>query len=173
LLGIAVAAVLYWATRPPPVPRIVGSHALTKTGFRKPIYSRLATDGKSIYFQEFRPSGTATMQVGLGSGEVSQVSVSRDDPGSLRDISQDGSQLLLSMFDPRTDHYDAWIQPLPAGSPRRIVKDARWPVWSKDGRNVFFVRSGWQNSPRFPTLPSRLMGAVSGFKSSPAPPFGK
>ncbi len=136
------AVVGYVVTRPSPVPQIVGSRAITKTKFRKLSLPNLVTDGKSVYFQEIRPSGLATMQVGVSGGELTQVSVSASDVGSLRDVSNDGSQLLLSISDPKANRYDAWIQPLPTGPPRRIVKDARWPVWSTDGRSLFFTRKG-------------------------------
>ena len=55
---LTVAATIYWVSRPSPLPRIVGSHALTKTGTRKgPFASRLLTDGGTIYYEENRLSG--------------------------------------------------------------------------------------------------------------------
>lgn len=140
LLTMVVA--VYWLTKQPPMPRIVASHALTQTGYPKARgrpQARLVTDGKSIYFQENRPSGLAIMQVGVRGGEVSQLPVSFRD-ASLRDISKDG-ELLFAVPDPKTTRYDAWMQPLPSGPARLVVKDTRWPVWTSDGRGILFARN--------------------------------
>jgi len=142
LLAAVVSSLIYWATRPPPMPRIVGSHALTKTGYRKARgQARLVTDGGYIYFQEDRPSGLATMQVGVNGGEASLISTGITGSGTLRDISKDGSELLLSVFDAKANRFDAWIQPLPAGPARLVVKDVNLPVWTRDGRALLFTRN--------------------------------
>jgi len=139
---LAIAAV-YWWIRPVPMPRIVAVHALTKTKYRKSWWSQnlLLTDGVNLYFQEKEPTSLKTMRVGLAGGEASDLKIRAGDIGSLRDISQDGSGLLLSVYDREVHRYDAWIQPLPDGPPRLIVKDARWAVLSPDGRRVLFVRN--------------------------------
>jgi WD40-like Beta Propeller Repeat len=95
----------------------------------------------SVYFQENRPSGLATLQVHISGGEPSEVTISKMDLGSLRDISPDGSSLLLSAVDPQARRWDTWIQPLPAGPPRLILKDARWPLWTPDGKSILFARN--------------------------------
>ncbi len=129
---------LYWITRPVSVPHVVGSHALTKSGFRKgaPI-SRVLTDGTSIYFLEDRLSYTALMQVRLRHGEVSEVAT----VSGLTDISKDRSELLLFGLNAKTNQYDTWVQPLPGGPARLIVKNARWPAWTADGRGILFARN--------------------------------
>ena len=60
--------------------------------------------------------------------------------GDLRDISRDGSQLLSRMLDPKRNQWDIWTQPIVAGAPRLIVKDAYFPIWTSDGRGIFFLR---------------------------------
>ena len=139
LLGIVAVLAAYWVTKSSPVPRIVGSHPVTRTGYKK--IGTPVTDGKSIYFQEFRPSGLALMQVRLSGGEPSQIAVSDVSVGGLRDISNDGSELLLSITDQKTGRSDAWIQPLPTGPMRLAMKDARWPRWTPDGRGMLFLRN--------------------------------
>jgi Tol biopolymer transport system component/DNA-binding winged helix-turn-helix (wHTH) protein len=139
LLIIATAA--YWITKPLPVPKIVNAHALTKTGFRKTLQARLVTDGVSVYFQEDRPSGMATLQVRISGGEPSEVTVSKIRAGILRDISPDGSSLLLSAINLQTRGWDTWIQPLPTGPARLILKDTRWPLWTPDGKSILFARN--------------------------------
>jgi Tol biopolymer transport system component len=61
--------------------------------------------------------------------------------GSLRDISPDGSSLLLSVFNPERRVSDAWIQPRPRGPARLLLKDARWPRWTPDGKSILFARN--------------------------------
>ena len=142
---VALGAAFYWITQPPPMPRIVGSHALTKSGFRKTwdFQSRVVTDGTTVYFQEARPSRVATVRVSTGGGEVSELSIEMGNV-SLRDISKDGSQLLFTRWDPDGNHYNAWVQPLPYGVPRLVIKDARWPTWTPDGSKILFARGGGQ-----------------------------
>lgn len=141
LLGSA-----HWATTP--TPRIVRSYALTKTGFRKtPEYqSRVLNDGPSVYFQEIRHSRVTTMRVPVEGGEPTELEPSLE--GSLLDISPNGSEALFAV--PSAAGFDAWGQPLPAGTPRLIIKDARFPTWAADGRNILFARGGdqelWQVS---------------------------
>lgn len=136
LLALAVAA--FWLTRPPPLPKIVSAHSLTKTGFRKE--ARVVTDGVSVYFQEYRPSGLATLQVRITGGEPSDVTLSKDEHSYLQGISPDGSSLLMAGAGPK-GRPDTWIQPLPAGPTRLIMKDARWPLWTPDGKSILFARN--------------------------------
>jgi dipeptidyl aminopeptidase/acylaminoacyl peptidase len=144
LVGFGTAT--YWLTRPPSLARIVNSRALTRTGFRKTLpqarsQARLVTDGVNVYFQESRAPGLATMQVRISGGEPSAVAVSKADLGSLRDISPDGSSLLLSTADREPGQWNTWIQPLPTGPARLILKDARWPLWTPDGNSILFARN--------------------------------
>ena len=138
---LIIATATYWITKPLPVPKIVNAHALTKTGFRKTLQARLVTDGVSVYFQENRPSGMATLQVRISGGEPSEVAVSKIHTGILRDISPDRSTLLLSANNPQTRGWETWIQPLPTGPARLILKDARWPLWTPDGKSILFARN--------------------------------
>ena len=133
------AAAVYWLTKSLPLPRIIASHALTKTKFRKLWgQNRLLTDGVNLYFQEKEPS--SVKMVKLAGGETSEVQIPWSH-ASLRDISSDGSGLLFSVYDAGSRDFDAWIQPLPPGSARLIVKNARFPVLTPDGRRVLFVRN--------------------------------
>jgi Tol biopolymer transport system component/DNA-binding winged helix-turn-helix (wHTH) protein len=137
----AAAAVVYSVFIPPPQPRIVGSHVLTKTGNPKSWLRKPFTDRGSVYFFEQGPSGRVTLQVPVVGGEVSEIPIVNG--GVLRDISRDGSQLLSITYDPKRNQSDAWTQSLPAGVPRLIVKDADWPLWTADGRGIFFIRNNY------------------------------
>lgn len=136
-LFLAIAG-FYWTSGLPPVPRVVGSHALTKTGFRKGY--GVFTDGTSIYFQENRPSHTALVRVRLAGGEASEIA-SLPDSTFLSSISNDGSELLFATLDKATNQFDAWVQPLPAGPARRVIKDAWAPAWTADYRGILFARN--------------------------------
>jgi len=165
---LGIAACGYWVTKPPPMPRIVNAHALTKTGFRKP--GRLVTDGVGVYFQEDRPSGFATLQARISGGEPAEMTVSKRDISLLQDISPDGSSLLTTRANPEGE-VDTWIQPLPAGPARLIMKDARWPLWTPDGKSILFARNNdkdlYRSNPdgtdvrRLATLPDITYPAIS------------
>ena len=142
---LAVSTV-YWFRRPLPMPHIVDSHVLTKS--KRPKHSLLLTDSTNLYFQEKGPGDLKTMHVRLTGGEAAELKIRAGNVvyiggyfGSLHDISMDGSELLLSVYDRDAHRFDAWIQPLPAGSPRLVVKDARWPVFHPDGQRILFVRN--------------------------------
>ncbi len=131
---------LRWLTKARPLPRIVASHALTKTKFRKVWgQNRVLTDGVNLYFQERELSSVKAVR--LVGGETSELQIPWKDNAALRDVTQDGSQLLFSVFNTESKEFDAWIQPLPVGSPRLIVKDARFPVFTPDDRRILFVRN--------------------------------
>ena len=135
------AAVIYWISAPPPLPRVVASRALTKTGFRKGRGTKdMVSDGTAVFFQEARPSRVTVMRVPVGGGEEMPIPVGEWQ--GLSDISKDGSELLLELLDVKSNQSDAWIQPLPSGAPRLAVKDARNPVWTADARGILFVRHG-------------------------------
>ena len=138
-LGIATCG--YWITKPPPMPRIVGSHALTNTGNQKVWEVRPLIDRGSVYFNEARPAGWVAVQASTAGDEP---------PGSLNDhcclidISRDGSQALWHIDNPTTKVHDVWVQSLiPTGTPRLVIQDAAWPEWSADGRSFFFVRNNY------------------------------
>lgn len=141
---IAIALMIYWITKPPSMPRIVATHALTKSRLRKSpdYYSAIVSDGTAVYFQEVRPHQVATMRVPVNGGEALEVAMPGNQSNELRDISKDGSELLFEV--PNETSSDAWGQPLSAGAPRLIVRDARFPIWSADGRGLLFARRGDQ-----------------------------
>jgi len=142
LVIIALLAIAYWSRMPLPIPRIVGSHPLTKSALRKTpeFQSGVLTDGVVVYFQEARPSGVVTMRVLAAGGEPEELASSPN--GSLHDISPDASQALFAV--PTPAGFEAWDQKLPSGPPRLIIKDARFPTWTADGRTILFVRRGDQ-----------------------------
>jgi DNA-binding winged helix-turn-helix (wHTH) protein/Tol biopolymer transport system component len=146
LLVIACGVLLYSVLKPEPQPRIVNSHALTKTGNPKGNhYLRPLVDRGSIYFYEERPSGWVVLGVPAEGGEVfAGPSVN----GYLHDISRDGSQY-LSLNDPKNHSVnaavvDVWIQSVSSGVPRLILKNTGDAIWSADARSIFFRSSDYK-----------------------------
>jgi DNA-binding winged helix-turn-helix (wHTH) protein/Tol biopolymer transport system component len=139
---LVVVAIGYWITRPLPMPYVVATHALTKTRYKKSApYPSMVTDGTNIYFQELPPSGWRTMQVPVRGGEASELRIPGGNWRILRDISKDGSELLFDVSNGNEWYTEAWIQPLPIGPARLVVRDARWSVLSPDGSGVYFARN--------------------------------
>ena len=139
LAFLAGAGVLiFLGSRPVPLPRITGSHPLVRNAYPKLWPLKPLTDGPSVYFQEDRPAGLTTMQVPVTGGAESAIETVR---GTLQDISRDGSQLLFVVpDDAQPSQTNVWSQPLPVGPSRLILKNADSPIWSQDGRGIFFVR---------------------------------
>lgn len=81
----------------------------------------------------------ATLQVHISGGEPSEVAVSSTDVG-IQDISRDASSLLMTGANSEGG-FDTWIQPLPVGPARMILKDARWQLFTPDGRSILFARN--------------------------------
>jgi Tol biopolymer transport system component/DNA-binding winged helix-turn-helix (wHTH) protein len=139
---LAVAASVPWIFNPPPQPRIVSSHVLTKTGGLKSFSTKPLVDRGIVYFSEQLPSGTTLLQVPAAGGEVSPGPKIN---GYLNDISRDGSRVLSHTSD-SNGQCDVWTDSLPPGSSRLTVKDSCFAVWSADGRSIFFVRSSNKDS---------------------------
>jgi len=141
LVLIAAATATWWLTKPPPLPRIVGSHSLTKTGHLKWVWARPIADDKSIYFKEGEASSGVISRVSVLGGETTNIRPLERAGLSVWwfDISRDGSQLLFQVDE--GNEAGAWIKTLPDGVPRLVLKNAVLPLWTADGRGIFFVDS--------------------------------
>jgi len=137
LLVIASGIAVYAVLKPEPMPRIVGSHVLTKTGYRKASLASPVVDRGSIYFLEKRPIDWVTSLTSIAGGEPQTLQINC----CLTDISRDGSQALWDVYNPKSKGCDVWAGTLPAGAPRRIIEDGCWPKWDADGRRFFFLRN--------------------------------
>ena len=116
-----------------PMPRIVGSHVLTKSPYMKGRF--VVSDGRSVYFVEGRPSGNVVLPLRISGGEASELPNAVGIPA---DISADGFQM-LTLASALGGTSDAWAVPLPTGTPRLVVHDVSgWARWAADGRGIFF-----------------------------------
>ena len=133
-IALAVLAVAAFYLRGPLLPpKIVGSKQLTSDGIAK---GGLVTDGSRLYFVEFSGDHFIISQVSIAGGENAAIPTSLANPIVL-DVAPDSSQLVLleSHFAQLDGQF--WLQPLPAGSPRRMEVMGHDAAWLPDGKLVF------------------------------------
>jgi Tol biopolymer transport system component len=128
LAGIAVA--IFYLRGPLPPPKIIGSTQLTSDGILK---SGLVTDGSRLYFSEFSGDHFIVSQVSIAGGENAAIATSLPNP-TILDVAPDSSKLLLfdGNFNKLESHF--WVQPLPAGSSRRMEAIGQDGSWLPDGK---------------------------------------
>jgi serine/threonine protein kinase/Tol biopolymer transport system component len=164
-LVLLSVAVFYLRGALPP-PKIVGSTQLTSDEIPK---IGLTTDGSRLYFGEFSGDHFIVSQVSIAGGENATIPTPLGNP-ILLDIAPDSSQILLT--DPHFNQLDSefWLQPLPAGSPRRMEitgHDAAWlpngNLMFAKGSEVFRSEHDGRNARKLLTA----MGIVNGMRLSP------
>ena len=138
LVALFAVAMLVWFLLPVSLPRVTGTMQITHDGYSM---STMLTDGSRIYVTQLRPEGTVLAQVSVTGGESSAIPTPVPNMVIL-DISPDHSQLLVGQLVPTgTRETPLWAVPLPAGSPRRLGDiTARTAAWSRDGRQMVFVK---------------------------------
>jgi Tol biopolymer transport system component/DNA-binding winged helix-turn-helix (wHTH) protein len=144
LIGAAVLAVglVVWISffKSAGTPRVTRFTRLTNDGQSKD--GPLLSDGVRIYFNEWLSDGrTVIAQVSVKGGEVTPLSLPLKAP-SVRDLSRDGTELLI--INPEgtaegTDENSIWLQPVAGGSPLRIgsiiAADA---AFGADGTSIIY-----------------------------------
>ncbi len=166
-IALAVLAVAAFYLRGPlPPPKIVGSTQLTSDGIAK---GGLVTDGSRLYFVEFSGDHFIVSQVSIAGGENAAIATSLANPIVL-DVARDSSQLVL--LESHFGQLDSplWLQPLPAGSPRRMEVMGHDAAWLPDGKlvfakgsDVFLAEHDGSNSHKLLTA----TGPPSGIRLSP------
>lgn len=135
VLAIGLVTTIWYSRRPLPPLRVVEYTQITHDGRGKDI---AGIDGSRLYINRFYDS-LPTAQVAISGGEIVQVPVALPLP-SIYDVSPDGSTLLVASFDGGQE--SLWSVKLPAGSLRRLLKNA-WvnsAAWSPDGKFVVYCR---------------------------------
>jgi serine/threonine protein kinase len=138
--GVVLAAMIVWLSWPPSTPRVINTTQITHDGIPK---TNVLTDGSRLYITENTGGKQFLVQASVTGGDTSGIST----PFSnvvMTDISPDHSQLLLGGYE-GTEQYvkelQAWVLPLPTGSPRRIADViAHSSVWSSDGQKLAFAK---------------------------------
>ena len=133
LVIVAIAIAAYTLLPPVPTPRIVNSRQLTADGVSK---RGLVTDGSRLYFVEFSGDQFIMSQVSAEGGENATIPTSVAN-AVLLDVAADASKLLLSESHFNELDGQFWIQPLPAGSPRRLDVMGHDATWLANGDLVF------------------------------------
>jgi len=140
VVGIAAALILtalgitaFFLRSALPPPAIVGATQLTSDGIAK---GGLLTDGSRLYFVEFSGDHYIVSHVSIAGGENAAIPTSVANPLVL-DVAPDSSQLLL--LESHFNQLDApfWLQPLPAGSARKMETIGHDAVWLANGELLF------------------------------------
>ena len=133
LLVLGVAGFIWYMRRPLPPPRITAYTQITHDGRSK---SLAGADGSRLYFNQSSPM--AIEQVGVNGGENASVSTNLPAmPILLMDVSQDGSNALISGIEPGHVTNSVWVAPLLGGSAKRLG-DGLNEAFSPDGLSVIY-----------------------------------
>ena len=116
LLIVGTVASWRWTVKTTRVPKVLGFRQLTNDGQAKG--GPLVADGPRIYFNEVLPGPrNMVFQVSIRGGEATPFAIQLNQP-MVVDASEDGTELLLANRE--ADGDSLWIQPVSAGSPRRV-----------------------------------------------------
>ena len=134
LAVVTVALLFVWLRTPLPPPRILGSKQITSDGIPK---MTLVGDANRLYFTENPPAHLSIAQVSVNGGETAPVGVPIDNP-VVTDVSQQGSELLVTKNMLEVLDNPFWSVPIPAGSPRPLGQvSAHDALWTPAGKLVF------------------------------------
>ena len=183
LLGLALVGAILWRSQPR-LPRVNNVVQLTNDAKAKSFRNHLpVTDGVHLYFVEGMPTagGSGIVQMSAAGGETSQLLTSLREISAIYDIAPNFSELLVGNGvgrppDPATGRaggaLEAWIQPLPAGTPHRVgnfwatsacyTPDGTQILYA-DGRSFITINRDGSN----PRELARVQGQVWGLRYSP------
>jgi len=133
LLIVGFATATWYLRRPLPSFRVTEYTQITHDGSHKEL---AGTDGSRLYLnRDQNPQPPA--QVAISGGEVVPLPVALP-LAWIRDVSPDGSSLLVSSHD--QGQASLWNVEVPAGSLRRLLTDAfiNSAAWSPDGKSVVY-----------------------------------
>ena len=174
-MGAAALSVLGLRLGAPlPVPRIKDYVQITSDRVEKygPWYEAgPLTDGSRVYFNDFGNAGfSRIVHVAASGGDVVPISLPFPHQPLLVDVSRDGADLLVVVFDTGWfEPGELWVVPALGGTPRRLGDlRANYAAWSPDGsrialtsgRDVLFANADGSGLRRAWT--------ASGFLHSPA-----
>ena len=131
---VTIALILVWLRTPLPPARILGSKQTTSDGLPKVT---LVGDANRLYFTENPPARFSIAQVSVDGGEAAPVDVPFENP-LVTDVSQQGSELLVTKVTLAVLDAPFWSVPIPAGSPRPLGQvSAHDALWTPDGKLIF------------------------------------
>ena len=167
-------ALLYFLTRPLPLPRVLNYTKVTNDGQPKVHFnwyaqriSPIITDGARLYFQERAGGNTALAQVSTSGGETALVPTPFRNV-ALWDIASDNSQLVISTYSGTEPELPFWTLPLPAGTPRRLDDiNGHEAAWSPGGDRMVFGRGTDLYGAKTDGSEARKLVSVPGVFSRP------
>jgi len=181
--GVAIAAIaglllfsLTILSMQPKRPVVSDIVRLTNDGKAKIPINGAVTDGLHLYFMEEGRSGSGPgiAQVSAMGGETTWLTTSLKDALAIVDISPDKSKLLLvtGVRGSGSDSNEFWVQPLPAGTPRRVGNLKAFTVdWTPDGSHLIY---SYQNKIAImnedgsdPHTIAEIPGSAAWFRYSP------
>ena len=133
---VVIALLVYFQSRPLPVPKVSGYVSLTHDGNEKRL---VGTDGVRLYFDYFGSEGLGVAQVSGSGGEVARVPVPAPTQ-TLLAVSPDGATLLVADVLGTTFKGPLWAVPVLGGSPRRVGEAVgQAAAWSPDGQKIVYA----------------------------------
>jgi Tol biopolymer transport system component len=127
-----------------------------------------------LYFIEGGSSGSTSgiAQVSAMGGETTWITTSLKDLRAILDISPDKSKLLLVSGVAGSELKEFWVQPLPAGTPRRVGNLQAFSAdWTPDGSHIIY---SYQNKIATvnedgsdPQIIAEISGSAAWFRYSP------
>ena len=136
---LGVAALLYFLTRPEPVPKVFNYVQLTHDGQPKTL---VGTDGLRLYINLSNFGNEGIAAISVAGGEPTRIPA----PSPLTyatDVSPDGAELLVVEGEAGPVPGPLWSLPVLGGSPRRIGDiEARGAAWSHDGKTLTYSNRG-------------------------------
>jgi Tol biopolymer transport system component/DNA-binding winged helix-turn-helix (wHTH) protein len=143
LVAVATLLTVLLMARAPEVPQVAGTRQITNDAHQK--VGPLATDGRNVYFSEFRNGRVVLAQAPASGGETRVIDTPFEarDSVFVLDVTRDGAELLVrtaSGVAPEESAGPLWILSPVTGAARRLgdwsVHDARW---SPDRRRLAFI----------------------------------
>ncbi len=145
-LAAALGLGLVVLSTPPPVPRVTDYVQITSDRVEKygPWFEAgPLTDGSRVYFNDFGNSSYSRIaHVAASGGEVVPFPVPFPHQPLVVDVSRDGADLLVVIFDAAWfQPGELWVVPAVGGTPRRVGDlRANYAVWSPDGARIALTR---------------------------------
>jgi Tol biopolymer transport system component/DNA-binding winged helix-turn-helix (wHTH) protein len=161
---LALAAFVWFASRPLPPPRVIRITQLTDSS-RVDLYGGLHSDGVRLFFLIRRGHRWELSQMPVTGGEVQPFSVPSSTNVRIIGISPNGSQFAIAPFETRTSDFPLGLVSSVGGTPRRfgefIVNDASFSpggtkITYSNSEGIFEVGLDAQN-------PHKIVG-ISGSK---------
>jgi eukaryotic-like serine/threonine-protein kinase len=136
-LVVVLGGLYAWLSRPLPPPKILKTSQITHDRVTK---TNLLTDGSRLFIIESTGAKQFLVQGSVAGGETSVIPTPFSNT-VMSDISPDHSQLLVADIVGTEYDAQAWVLPLPTGSPRHLSDViSHGAKWAPDGKGLAFAK---------------------------------